>query len=556
MRKSAAAVAVLLVSALIVPSQGIAAQQQDRRRRFVVVYADGASLASARAAVKAANATIVSENAKIGVATVETRNSNFVQAVENQSALVGAARNRPIGRAEPRLWVKPDIERLDLGAGVEAASSADRRGPEPLAHLQWDMRMIHATKKGSYREQRGDPGVMVGIIDTGIEGSHPDIERNFDEEMSRNFTVDIPLVDGPCADDPDGSCKDPADVDENGHGTHVAGTVAAPINGRGIAGVAPDVTLVNLRGGQDSGYFFLQPSVDALTYAGDAGVDVVNMSYFIDPWLFNCRGNPADSPAQQREQRTIITATQRALDYAHRRGVTLVSALGNAAIDLGRPKVDTISPDFPPGEEKERQISNSCLTLPTEGRHVIGVSALGPSERKSWYSNWGLEQTDVSAPGGDSVDILPEPRGRILAPYPRVALEAEGLLDPDGRPNTPAVLRECRNDRCYYYRYLQGTSMASPHAVGVAALIVSEFGESESDKGLTLDPDSVAARLESTATDHRCPPGRVQEYPELAELEGIVGPWEAYTAHCAGSRERNGFYGHGIVDALSAVADD
>ena len=107
-------------------------------------------------------------------------------------------------------------------------------------------------------------------------------------------------------------------MDEDGHGTHVAGTIASPLNGLGMAGVAPNVRLVNLRAGQDSGYFFLQPSVDALTYAGDHGVDVVNMSYFIDPWLYNCSGNPADSATQQLEQRTIIEATTRALDYARK----------------------------------------------------------------------------------------------------------------------------------------------------------------------------------------------------------------------------------------------
>ena len=84
----------------------------------------------------------------------------------------------------------------------------------------------------------------------------------------------------------------PGDVDENSHGTHVASTIASPINELGMAGVAPDVTLVNIRAGQDSGFFFLQPSVDALTYAGDVGIDVVNMSYFIDPWLYNCRRQP------------------------------------------------------------------------------------------------------------------------------------------------------------------------------------------------------------------------------------------------------------------------
>ena len=90
--------------------------------------------------------------------------------------------------------------------------------------------------------------------------SHPDIAPNFDRRLSRNFTSDDPLVDGACADDPDGSCEDPADVDEDGHGTHVAGTVGAALNDFGIAGVAPKVKLVNLRAGQDSGYFFLGAS--------------------------------------------------------------------------------------------------------------------------------------------------------------------------------------------------------------------------------------------------------------------------------------------------------
>jgi len=97
--------------------------------------------------------------------------------------------------------------------------------------------------------------------------------------------------------------------------------------------------------------------------------------------------------------------------------------------------------------------------------------------------------------------------------------------------------------------------MASPHAVGVAALIVSEFGQRDaSHGGLGLAPQNVVRRLKITATDHACPPGRVQKYPELEPFEDVLGPWQAYTAYCAGSRERNGFYGDGIVNALRAVS--
>ena len=271
------------------------------------------------------------------------------------------------------------------------------------------MKMIHATADGSYEEQ-GAKDVLVGIIDTGVDGNHPDIAPNFSKSLSRNFTTDIPLVDGPCADEPDHSCSDPADVDENSHGTHVASTIGSPINNLGVAGVAPNVTLVNLRAGQDSGFFFLQPSVDALTYAGDHGIDVVNMSYFIDPWLFNCRDNPADSPAEQAEQRTIIEATQRALDYAHLHGVTLIAAAGNEHTNLAQVTSDRISPDYPPGTERTRAIDNNCLILPRQGNNVISVSAVGPSKAKSDYSNYGYDKITVLPPAATSATLRGPPQ--------------------------------------------------------------------------------------------------------------------------------------------------
>ena len=205
---------------------------------------------------------------------------------------------------------------------------------------------------------------------------------------------------------------DPADVDDDGHGTHVAGTIGAAINGIGMSGVAPKVELVNLRAGQDSGYFFLQPVVDALTYAGDNGIDVVNMSFYIDPWLYNCAANPADSPAEQAQQPLVIEATQRALTYARDRGVTLVAAEGNGITDLGQPEFDDTSPDFPPARARAtRTVDNTCLTMPTEGNGVIGVTSVGPSKRKAYYSDYGVEQADVSAPGGDSRDpARPSPK--------------------------------------------------------------------------------------------------------------------------------------------------
>jgi subtilisin family serine protease len=278
------------------------------------------------------------------------------------------------------------------------------------------------------------------------------------------------------------------------------------------------------------------------------------MSYFIDPWLYNCAANPADSPAQQLEQRTIIEATNRALDYADSHGVTLIAAEGNEHTDIGNPTSDNTSPDFPLGTSYHRVVDNSCLTMPTEGNHVIGVGAVGPSTIKADYSNWGTERTAVTAPGGYFRDFFGTPQFRtvgneILSTYPQSLAIARGQLNPDGSPNTPFVVRDCQNGTCAYYQYLQGTSMASPHAVGVAALIVSQYGHPDGGKKtgqLTLKPKDVEKKLESSATDHACPNPPTIDYT-------IVGRPAEFNATCTGTADFNSIWGEGIVDALAAV---
>jgi subtilisin family serine protease len=527
---------------------------------YVVLYAAGAALTDARAAISRTGGLIVRENTAIGLATVRTTNIGFLRAIGREPALAGATVNATIGRSftgnatDRRATERAQDERAaSLGLAAPTLGPA-APGTEPLASLQWDMQALGATADGSYATQPGDRRVLVGIIDTGIDGNHPDIAPNFNRGLSRNFTTDIPLIDGPCAEEADQSCDDPADVDEDGHGTHVAGTIAAPINGLGIAGVAPNVTLVNLRAGQDSGYFFLQPTVDALTYAGDNGIDVVNMSFFVDPWVFNCASNAADSPEAQLEQRTIVAATQRALAYARDRNVTLVAAAGNEHTDLGNPTTDTTSPDYPPNSTHPRTIDNGCLSMPTEGEGVIVVSATGPSGRKAYYSNYGVEQTTVAAPGGDIRDFYgtpdyQQPRNLILAPYPEAVARAKGELNADGTPKTPFVIRDCQGGVCAYYQYLQGTSMAAPHVTGVVALIISQHGRRlrESFRNpatIAMDLAQVEAILTASATPTPCPAASPFVYPALSA---------EYTAICTGDTARNGFYGAGVVNALRAV---
>jgi lantibiotic leader peptide-processing serine protease len=532
-------------------------------REYVVQYEAGAAHTEALAAVRAAGGTVVDEIASIGVAKVVSKNSDFVLDATAQGALAGAARNRIVGYSSPGLGKKVDeVEALTATSQAKSAQVATQAGAEPLAGLQWDMNMIDATTEGSYASQPGDPRTLVGIIDTGIDASHPDLNDNVNTSLSRNFTTDIPLIDGPCEDEPDHSCSDPATVDEGGHGTHVAGTVAAELNGLGIAGVAPHVTLVNLRAGQDSGFFFLFETLHAYTYAADNGIDVVNMSFFTDPWWANCRDNPLDSPAEQQEQATIIDISNTALDYAYRHGVTLVAAAGNEHTDMDNPTYDAISPDYPPGTAKVRDnITNACLIIPTEGSHVLSISALGPTERKSYYSNYGTTEIVVSAPGGDRREFFGTPQynapgNRILSTYPAALAMEEGLVSTNFTPLTPLAVVDCKPGghtakRCGVYVYLQGTSMASPHVTGVAALIVSEFGR-DNGRGFGLRPAAVESILRDSATDHECPSvNSATLYPDLVGADPNV-PFENQV--CVGNADFNSWYGDGIANALNAVS--
>src|SRR3954454_14892523 len=244
----------------------------------------------------------------------------------------------------PPLGTNTQATEATACASLYSVSSAS--SPDPLSPCQWDMRAIDATTAGSYAVNRGR-GARIGDIDTGIDLTNSDIMPNVDVANSCVFLyADTPTA-SPSEQVTRGDCSNKAALqDLAGHGTHTAGTIAAPINGRGVSGVAPEATVVVLKAGTAAGYFFTQSVVDALTYAGDQRLDVVNMSFFADPWLFNCRND--------KEQKAIIKDISAAARYAEQRGVVLVAAAGNDGIDLNHPTVDIVSPDFPPGAAVER----------------------------------------------------------------------------------------------------------------------------------------------------------------------------------------------------------
>ena len=209
--------------------------------------------------------------------------------------------------------------------------------------------------------------------------------------------------------------------DSGAHGTHVAGIVAAQLNGTGVVGVAPGVTLVPVQV-CDGLVCWWSAAIDGITYAGDAKLDVINMSFYADDPETTSAVTDCDS-----EDSATVTAIDRAIAYARSRGVTPVAALGNNAENIAGPGFE------------------NCSVVPAESPGVIGVTALGPTSAIASYSNYGYGAADVAAPGGDGPET--DSSQAILSTIPGA------------------------------WASLNGTSMASPHAAGVAALIESSYGK-------------------------------------------------------------------------------
>jgi subtilisin family serine protease len=408
----------------------------------------------------------------------------------------------------------------------------DTPNSEPLGPCQWDMALINASDSGSYQHATG-AGVTVGVLDSGVDFSHPDILPNLDVDRSCSFIFD----DTPTADPTEianGDCSNKLAVqDLNGHGSHVASTIAAPINGVGIAGVAPDATIVGIKVCTKVGYCFADSVAAALRYAGDERLDIVNLSLFADPYLYYCKSNA--------EQRAILRELESAARYARQRGVLIVASAGNQQSDLQHPGLDPISPDWPPGSAELRDVGNNCRVAPAEFPGVLTVSATGPigyPDYDLWiadYSSVGMSRVDVTAPGGDYFRATGTVHDAIIAAITSTSDPVDGIwdffdfLEQNVFPGLTVL------DQGYRYAYLNGTSMSSPHAAGVAALIKENHPN--------WSPGAVKAAVQRTTQHLDCP----------ADWEPL-GPNDE-RERCYGNGGRTSFFGHGLVDAAAAAQE-
>lgn len=366
---------------------------------------------------------------QIGVAQVSGINDQDAQALSSKPGIQHVTRDVEIQ------WV-PSLQQMMSGSYLTATSLVPQSNPASAAYfgLQWGMQAIMAPSAWSITQSSSD--VRVGILDSGISPDHVDLAGKYDLSKSRNFSISNP--------------GDPADYqDRHGHGTHVSGIVSS--NNVGVAGVAPNATLVGVKVLGDQGFAPFANVLAGIMYAADEGdCDIINLSL----------GGYGPRQASGR----FISMVYRAMNYANSQGVLVVCAAGNDAMDMDHNK--------------------NIVVLPAEAGAGMVVSATGPTfgqtpDGVACYTNYGTSAISVAAPGGNfdcansSLNALGDLVLSCFSPY---------VANQLGHPNPTAA-----------YYWAAGTSMAAPHVAGVAALTESAKGNS--------NPGYLKARLQNTADD-------------------------------------------------------
>lgn len=440
--------------------------------RTYVLVAGGTSLPQDLVArVEAAGGTLTSAMDGVGVAVATSDDPDFAARAAAATGL-DVAEDMMVQFTDPNEQVIEAASVEELVAEPEEQSHAIG-GHDRFRLAQWAPDAVNAP--AAWATGALGAGARVAILDGGLFSGHPDLAANIDVARSRSFVPGQPFNN---------------DLGTFWHGTHVAGIVAAVSNtapgvNSGVVGIAPRATIIGvkvLHGGSGEFSWVTQGIVYAATpiAEGGAGAHIINLSLGA---AINKGG---------KDVAHLLNSIKKAVNYAKQRGVTVIAAAGNNAIDLDH--------------------SGNLVFVPAMSGSSIAVSATGPIgwavpgtpfdlDRPASYTNFGQSAITLAGPGGDFV--LP---GSAMCSKP---------TQPSGSIMTfcwvfDMVISTSRTG----WTWAAGTSQAAPAVAGVAALVVGKYGP--------MSP---------------------------SQLEGILRK----SADDLGKPGNDDFYGRGRVNALKAV---
>lgn len=383
--------------------------------RHVFTMHGGHAASEIAAGVAAAGGTIRYSMDAIGVVLVSGLSDAAAAKIASGKAAVA---NDLTARWAPSLTavtmaqsISPDALAMFDGTSLLPPQAAQFKA------FQWNMQ-ITDTDDAWNQGFTGRPSIRVAILDSGLDAYHIDQMGLIDMVNSIAF---VPSKTGP-----------PEWEDDFFHGTHVGGLVTS--NNFGIAGVAPNVTLVAVKVLDHEGNGTVGDIIAGIYYAADIGVDVINMSL--------------GATFPKNEGQGIVPAFNKAVNYAHSKGIFIAAASGNDGEDL--------------------QHNSNRISVPCETGVLSCISATASNDMPAYYTNYGTNAINNAAPGGDFTQGLPSPIGGILS------LCSSHSVDP--------LLAFCKPMATPFglvgtnYVFAEGTSAASPHVAGLGALLDSQFG--------------------------------------------------------------------------------
>lgn len=428
MLKKTAALITVMVMALALAVSGLptASVSADSSETYTVNFKGNKLPSNVEAIIAEAGGEVLQSNETLNYVRASSSNPNFLKQIRSNKAVADAGRE------------------LLIEQEALAAEQAFDGTDHPLyEEYQWDIKQV--TQDGaSYNlpKGKGTKDVVVAVIDTGIDLNHPDLKANIVDAKS--------FVPGETA------------IDYDGHGTHVAGSIAA--NGN-VLGVGPELGIAGLKvfpreGGAPTAWI-----VEAIRYAADQDYDVINMSLGSYQYLQNPDYSTSDIVAN-------INLFRKAIAYAEQKGVTVVGSAGNNGMDIKSPGQMTKYLFDENGATKRNPASNL----------LIRVSAGNKGKELAFYSNYGVGMIDVMAPGGDlGPNYNPETGEGRDNTY--LSLSTVPTFDENGNPVG------------HGYGWKAGTSMAAPKVAGVAGVIIAKHGKNK------LKPAQVKAIIKQSSED-------------------------------------------------------